>query len=57
MLLWIQFYKLDVDLITLPLPELGKVAENHQKQLTLIIVTESAKINHMSTNYTELYFR
>ena len=43
-------------LITLPLPELGKVAKNHQKQLTLIIVTESAKIDHMSANYIKLYF-
>ena len=28
---------LDLILITLPLPELRKVAENHQKQLVLII--------------------
>ena len=36
-LLWIQFYKLYLVLITLPLPELRKVAANHQKQLALII--------------------
>ena len=37
MLLWIQFYKLDLVLITLPLSELRKVAENHRKYLALII--------------------
>ena len=41
-LLWIQFYKLDLVLITLLLPELRKVAktcqnENYQKQLALTI--------------------
>ena len=33
---WIKFYKLDLVLITLPLPKLIKVAENCQKQLALI---------------------
>ena len=36
-LVWIHFYKSDHVFITLPLPELRKVAENCQKQLVLII--------------------